>query len=183
MPRHIVFLRAVNVGNRWVKMQRLREVLTAEGYDDVLTHIQSGNVHVSTPTRSPAKLASQLERLLESEFGFAIPCIVRSPAQLTATAVYADGLDDPLDGETTSRYVTFFRDPLPVSRAQELAGWDVPGERLEPSGSELHWWLGKSAHEAKVSNTLVERGGLVATTRNLKVVRTLADKWGDGVKV
>jgi uncharacterized protein (DUF1697 family) len=178
MPRHIVLLRAVNVGNRWVKMQRLREVLTAAGYDDVQTHIQSGNVHVATGMRSPAKLATAMERLLEGEFGFAIPCIVRSPVQLTATALYADGLADPLVGEATSRYVTFFRDPLSTDRAAELAGWDVPGERLEPSGGELHWWLGKPAHEAKISNGLLERGGLVATTRNLTVVRALADKWG-----
>ena len=176
--RHIVFLRAVNVGGRWVKMQRLREVLTEAGFADVETHIQSGNVLVGSPMRSGAKVAATLEPLLEEEFGFAIPCIVRSPAQLLATVERADSLTDPLDGATLRRYVTFFRDPLPPDRRSELADWDVPGERLHPDGSELHWWLGKPAHEAKISNARMERGGLVATTRDLKVVRTLADKWG-----
>lgn len=178
MPRYIVLLRAVNVGGRWVKMQRLRDVLTAAGFDDVATHIQSGNVHLRTSTRSPAKLASSLETMLGAEFGFAIPCIVRSPQQLDDTVTYADSLVDPLDGATLRRYVTFFKDPLPPDRAGELAGWDEVGERLHPTGSELHWWLGKPAHEAKASNAVLERGGLVATTRDLKVVRALADKWG-----
>ncbi|MGN6413098.1 DUF1697 domain-containing protein [Flexivirga sp.] len=178
MPRHVVLLRAVNVGGRWVKMQRLREVLTAEGFDDVQTHIQSGNVHVGTPMRSPVKLAVALEKLLQAEFGFAIPCVVRSPAQLRAVAAYADGLSDPLAGDTLRRYVTFFREPLPQDRAAELAQWSEPGERLHPDGAELHWWLAKPTHEAKVSNARLERGGVVATTRDLKVVRALADKWG-----
>lgn len=180
MPRHIVFLRAVNVGGRWVKMQRLREVLADNGFQDVETYIQSGNIRVATPMRSPAKVAAALETLLEAEFGFAIPCIVRSPAQLRAVAAYADGLPDPLDGGTLRRYVTFFGDPLPEDRAAELSAWDEPGERLQPAGSELHWWLGKSSHQAKISNARLERGGAVATTRDLKVVRALADKWGGG---
>lgn len=177
MARHIVFLRAVNVGGRWVKMQRLREVLTGAGYTDVETYIQSGNVLVGSSLRSASKVATALEALLAQEFGFAIPCIVRSPAQLLTTVERADSLTDPLDGATLRRYVTFFRDPIPAERAAELAGWDAPGERLTPDGSELHWWLDKPTHEAKVSNARLERGGLVATTRDLKVVRTLAGRW------
>jgi len=177
MPRHIVFLRAVNVGGRWVKMQRLREVLTQAGFADVETHIQSGNVLVGSPMRSAAKVTAGLEELLEQEFGFGIPCIVRSPAQLLATVERADSLADPLGGATLRRYVTFFRDPIPADRAAELAGWKVPGERLHPDGSELHWWLDKPTHQAKISNARLERGGSVATTRDLKVVQALADKW------
>lgn len=178
MPRHIVLLRAVNVGGRWVKMQRLREVLTDNGFQDVETHIQSGNIRIATPTRSATKVAASLETLLEGEFGFAIPCVVRSPAQLRAVAEYAEGLDDPLDGATLRRYVTFFREPLSDDRAAQLSAWDVDGERLHPAGSELHWWLAKPSHQAKISNARLERGGPVATTRDLKVVRALSDKWG-----
>lgn len=178
MPRHVVLLRAVNVGGRWVKMQRLREVLSAAGFDDVQTHIQSGNVHVASSMRSPVKLRAAVEKLLAAEFGFAIPCVVRSPAQLREVVEYADGLSDPLDGGSLRRYVTFFQEPLSQERADELSKWDEVGERLHPSGSELHWWLGKPTHEAKISNARLERGGLVGTTRDLKVVRALADKWG-----
>lgn len=178
MPRHIALLRAVNVGGRWAKMQRVREVLSANGFEGTETYIQSGNVLVATPMRSAAKVAAALEAALEEEFGFAIPCIMRSPAQLTATVAYAETLADPLDGVTQHRFVTFFREPIPTDRADTLALWSEAGERLHPSGTELHWWLGKPAHEAKVSNALLERGGLVATTRNLNVVRTLAARWG-----
>ncbi|RNI22792.1 DUF1697 domain-containing protein [Flexivirga caeni] len=178
MPKHIVLLRAVNVGGRWVKMARLREFLLDNDFQDVETHIQSGNVLVGTPMRSTAKVSATLEALLQEEFGFAIPCIVRSPAQLRAIADFAETQPDPLDGGTLRRYVTFYRDPLPQDRADELAAWDEPGERLLPHGSEMHWWLAKPAHEAKISNARLERGGAVSTTRDLTVVRALAGKWG-----
>ena len=177
MPQHVVFLRAVNVGGRWVKMQRLREVLTDAGFAGVQTHIQSGNVRVGSSMRSAANVATTLEALLQQEFGFAIPCIVRSPAQLRSTVQQADALPDPLDGATLRRYVTFFKKPLSAERAAELAGWREEGERLHPAHDEMHWWLSKPTHAAKISNARLERGGLVATTRDLKVVRTLSERW------
>lgn len=177
MARHIVFLRAVNVGGRWVKMQRLREVLTAAGFGEVETYIQSGNLRLTTSMRSPTKVATTLETLLEKEFGFAIQCVVRSPAQLSAVVDRADSFADPLGGATVRRYVTFFRGTIPTDRATELSQWSEPGERLYADASELHWWLDKPTHQSKISNARLERGGLVATTRDLKVVRALADKW------
>ncbi len=43
MATQIAFLRAVNLGNRTVKMARLVEVLESLGYDGVWTYINSGN--------------------------------------------------------------------------------------------------------------------------------------------
>jgi len=40
----IAFLRAINLGNRRVKMASLVEIVEGLGYDGVWTHINSGNV-------------------------------------------------------------------------------------------------------------------------------------------
>lgn len=178
MPSYVVFLRAVNVAGRWVKMARLRELLEADGFGDVETYIQSGNVRVTTSTRSPRKVGDRLEDLLETEFGFTVPAVVRTPAQLTAVAERAEQMPDPLQGKTLRRYVSFFAQPLAADRERELSAWDKPGERLLAAGSEVYWWLGKSSHEAKVSNAVLERGGYVATSRDLRVVAALAERWG-----
>ena len=87
---YIGFLRAVNVGQRWVKMERLRAHLSDNGFDDVVTHIQSGNVRVTTSMRSVAKVESALRGLISDEFGFDVPVIVRTPAALRQTAADAD---------------------------------------------------------------------------------------------
>ena len=47
-------------------------------------------------------------------------------------------------------------------------------------GRAAYLLLGKDYHSAKLSNAVVEKHLGVATNRNLKVIRTLAEKWGDG---
>ena len=78
----IGFLRAVNVGKRQVRMQALRELLEAEGYEEVETHIQSGNVKVRSGSRSAAKVEADLRRAISAGFGFDVPVVVRTPGQL-----------------------------------------------------------------------------------------------------
>ena len=181
MPTYVAFLRAVNIRPRWVKMARLREVLADAGFTDVDTYIQSGNVKVSTPRRSPARVRAQLEQIIEDEFGFPVPCIIRTPQQLREIAEYAESLTSPLDPaeivEAERRYITFNTEPLTAEQLDFCARWQQPGERLLGHGSEIHWWLGMPTHEAKISNARIERLGIQATTRDLKVVRTLATRW------
>lgn len=177
MAQYVAFLRAVNVSPRWVKMERLRELLGDSGFRDVATHIQSGNVRFGTSMRSRAKIIDALESAMETEFGFPVPVVLRTPAQLVEIADTAHGLDDPLGG-ADRRYVTLCAQTPSAHAVRTLDEWDVDGERLKVVGDEIHWWLGKSTHEAKISNARIEKLVGVATTRDLKVMRTLADKWG-----
>ena len=97
MPVHVAFLRAVNVGTRQVRMSELREVLTGAGFDEVETHIQTGNVKVRTSTRSTAKVGAELARVIGAWKGFEVPCIVRTPAQLTALVAAVDDVEALLE--------------------------------------------------------------------------------------
>ena len=58
MPTFIAFLRAVNVGKRKYPMAELREALTDAGFEEVETHIQTGNVLF----RTSAALAAEGHR-------------------------------------------------------------------------------------------------------------------------
>jgi len=70
MTRYIAFLRAINVGRRTVRMDRLREVFEAAGFDDVATYIASGNVIFAAAEPDPYRLEREIERLLAEAFGF-----------------------------------------------------------------------------------------------------------------
>ena len=178
MPTHIVFLRAVNVRPRWVKMAVLRDLLSDHSFTDVESYIQSGNLSVGSTMRSAAKVRAELETLIEAEFGFQVPCLVRTPAALAEAASYAAALAPPFPDDEVRRYVTFCATPVGADAANRLDGWDEPGERLHVHGSEVYWWLTKPAHEARMTNARLEKTVGVATTRDLKVVRTLAERWG-----
>jgi len=178
MGTYIGFLRAVNVGQRWVKMERLRDHLSANGFADVVTHIQSGNVRVTTSMRSASRVESTLREVISAEFGFDVPVIVRSPADVRRTAVEADALESPL-GSQARRYVTFTTGGITASGRTALEEWDEPGERAVVLGSDVVLFLTKPAHGVKLTNARLERlTGATGTARDLKVVRALAEKWG-----
>ena len=79
MPTYVAFLRAVNVGKRKYPMAELRAALDAAGYDQVETHIQTGNVLLTTPVRSRARVEKALEELFEQDRGFVVRRSPRTP--------------------------------------------------------------------------------------------------------
>lgn len=177
MTTRIALLRAVNVAGRTMKMERLRTVLTEAGYTDVATHIQTGNVRFTTTMRSDARITTALEKLLAVEFGFDTSVVLCTPADLDRVVAAADALPEPFPG-VLRQYVTFCRNEIDDDARTEIEGVQIDGERLVVSGREVHWWLAKSAHDAKMSNAWLERRVGVATTRDLRVVRAMAQKWG-----
>lgn len=178
MPSYVAFLRAVNVGGRFVKMADLRKALSDNGFDDVETHIQSGNVLVSTSVRSAAKVSGELGRVLTEWAGFDIPAIVRTPAQLTALTAALDDLPS-LHGVEARRYVAFASGTVPTAAARTLDAWDEAGERARVLGAEVVADLTGEFNKIKLSNTRIEKiTGLTTTWRDVKVVRAITEKWG-----
>lgn len=179
MAMYICFLRAVNVGQRWVKMERLRAHLSDNGFGDVVTHIQSGNVRVTSTMRSVAKVEAALRRLISDEFGFDVPVVVRTPAELRRIAAAAEAADSPL-GADARRYVTFTTGGIEPDSRRALESWEEPGERVVVLGDDVLLFLTKPAHQAKLTNARLERlAGVTGTARDIKVVRALAEKWAD----
>ena len=178
MPVWIGFLRAVNVGRRQVRMAELRALLEARGYEDVETHIQSGNLKVRSGTRSAAKVEADLRSVISAEFGFDVPVVVRTPAQLRALADDAEALDSPVAADA-GRYVTFMTGDLDPEGVQALHAWDVETEGARVVGNDIVLFLAAGVQGAKLTNARIEKlTGAVGTARNITVVRALADKWG-----
>ncbi|HEY7719905.1 MAG TPA: DUF1697 domain-containing protein [Pedococcus sp.] len=178
MPAWVVLLRAVNVGKRTLRMEHARAVLGECGFVDVASHIQTGNLLVGTPMRSAAKVEAAVSAGLGDAVGFEIVSMARRPADLVGLVEAADGTSLG-GGEQARRYVAFCRSDVPAAARAELEAWDVPGERAFVVGRDVVVELDKPFNEAMLGNAQVEKivGG-PATTRNLTVVRTLAEKWG-----
>jgi uncharacterized protein (DUF1697 family) len=180
MPTYIALLRAVNVGGRNYKMADLREHLTASGLGDVETYIQTGNVRFTSTMRSDAKVEKHLEDVLADHAGFAVPAIVLRPAELRQ--VYDDALALPSpfgDAEGQRRYVNFFKagEVPDADTAKQMEAWDEPGEAATVIGRAVHIWLARPMHEAKFFGAF-KKPLAPGTSRDLKVVTTLAERWG-----
>jgi uncharacterized protein (DUF1697 family) len=175
MTTHLAFLRAINLGkNRRVPMAQLKEVLTEAGFTGVETHLATGNVRVESSKRSRSGVETHIERVLADAFGFEVPTIVLSPNELRD--VYAEAVS--LEVSAQRRYVTFLKDEPEPSAAAEIDAWEAPGEGARVLSRAVYWWIDHPNADARMSNATVERKVGTATTRDLKVVATLAQRWG-----
>jgi uncharacterized protein (DUF1697 family) len=176
VPTWIAFQRAVNVGGRKYPMAELRSLLTGAGYADVATHIQTGNIRLTSPIRSRVKLEAELEALFAADRGFDVPTIVFSPAELAQVAEDADRVSAP-DPPTYAHYVELLRATPSAVDAALIEGQQLPGQRAIVDGRAVHLLFDIPFGESKPAGAAVRRAMGVSTNRNVKVVRALVEKW------
>jgi uncharacterized protein (DUF1697 family) len=179
MGTFIAMLRSINVGGRnRVPMADLRALTSSLGFEDVATHVQSGNL-VFTGTGSPKAVARAIEEQIAAELGLSVPVIVRSKRQLQGVIIGTPF--SGLDVDPRTRHVTFLAE-APASRAVEelVARADQFGtDELQVVGSEVYLYCPGGYGETKLNNAFLEkRLGVTATTRNWRTITTLAEMAG-----
>lgn len=175
MPTHLGFLRAVNIGKRQFKTVDLQACLVAAGYGEVETYIQTGNVRISTPVRSRAKVEADLEAVFLADRGFEVPTMVFSPAELKALVEEAAGVPD--EPPAHAHYISLLKAPATEAEAKAAAELSLPGERVVVRGRAVHLLYDIPYGQAKLSNPKLERTVGPATNRSLKVLREIVDRW------
>lgn len=181
MARHVAFLRAVNLGSRnRIKMATLRELVESLGYEDVATHLQSGNVLFRSPGTTPAKAAKAIEDALAAQLDVTAPVIVRTRAELAAV-VEANPLQD-VATDPARHLVTFLSAKPDVKARAALAAIDAAA--YEPDvfaveAREIHAWFPDGVQRSKLTNAFWEkRLGVTGTARNWKTVTKLLELAG-----
>ena len=84
---YLALLRGVNVGGKnRLPMKELAELFVSIGCTDVRTFIQSGNVVFTASGELYAQLPELLPLRIRRRFGFQVPVVLRTLAQLEAVA-------------------------------------------------------------------------------------------------
>jgi uncharacterized protein (DUF1697 family) len=173
MPRYVAFLRAVNVGGRFVKMADLRDLLTDAGLIDVSTYIQSGNVLFSSSMRSAPKVEAVIEQTLLQRLGFAVDTMVRSRAELDAAISDGNALQDPFGGDGRHMVSMLKASPAPGAQ-QRLDEWPEPGVRGHFLDRQLHLFYGMPMTESKLTGPkLAKISGCPGTVREWRVLEAV----------
>jgi uncharacterized protein (DUF1697 family) len=179
VPTHIGFLRAVNIGKRQYRTADLRDALTAAGYDDVDTYIQTGNVRLTSPLRSSAKLAAELEAVFLADRGFEVPTMVFAPDEIVTLVAGAEDVATEALGRAPeyAHYVSLLKEPVSATVARAAADLSLPGETVVARGRAVHLLYDVPYGTAKLSNPKLEKTVGPATNRSLKVLREIVGKW------
>jgi uncharacterized protein (DUF1697 family) len=181
MTVFIAFLRAINVGGRTVKMDRLCGLFEALGYKDVETFIASGNVIFRSPTQDTRALEQQIEAHLRQALGYEVATFVRTAAEVAGVAAYAPFPADEIENNTL--YIGFLQSPPGDEALGKLAALRTPLDEFHVHGRELHWLCRTTISQSKVSGAQIERAlGMPTTLRNLTTVRKLANKYSATTK-
>jgi uncharacterized protein (DUF1697 family) len=176
--RQVVLLRGINLGSaRRVPMADLRALLTEAGFEDVKTYVQSGNIVLESELES-SELEQRCRDLISSRFGFEVPILVRTRAEL-AEIVKRDPLGDVADNP--KRYqVSFLSEALDDDAVERLGALAADSERFAAHGRELYAWHPESVARSKLWNKLAGAGlGVTATARNWTTVQALLEMAGD----
>ena len=115
----LALLRGINVGGRNViRMAELRECFESEGFRDVVTYIQSGNVIFRASSSGPGALTARIERMLAAAFDYGAKVTLRSQEQMRAVV---GGVPEGFGARPdVHRYdVLFLMPPLTAAAAME----------------------------------------------------------------
>ncbi|WP_183095134.1 DUF1697 domain-containing protein [Nocardioides stalactiti] len=176
MPTYVAFLRAINLGpNRKFPKGDIVTATEAAGGTDVETYINTGNVRLTSRARSTDKVTEVLEKAYLDQAGFAVPTIVLTTAELAAVAGDAEEVTRP---DLERHYLYLLKEEPAADRVAALLAKEGATDQVVVRGRAAHVLLGPGYQAGNVDPWGVEKAlGVVATNRNLNVVRTLAQKW------
>jgi uncharacterized protein (DUF1697 family) len=172
MARQIALLRGINLGSRnRIAMPELREALTDDGFVDVRTYVQSGNIVLETKLKR-AKLEGRIEQLIAERFGLEVPVVARTRDEL-ASVVDLNPLANV--AQNPKRYqVAFLSAPLAPDVIKKLEAAVIPPEQLAVEGREIYSWHAEGIARSKLWNAVASKGlGVKTTARNWSTVKTL----------
>lgn len=165
--KYVLLLRAVNLGaTNKLAMKDLKELLEDLGHDDVKTFLNSGNATFTSTSRSPNKLADDVEKSLGSRLNLGVRACVRKADDLHKVL---DGLPD-LPGYVA---VTILFDRPTAKALREFLDTDWSPEVVKGNDQALYVGF-QNAAKTKLTNVKIEKAlGVGATARTPKTLAKL----------
>jgi len=170
---YVALLRGINLGGKnKLPMKDLVEMFGVAGCRDVESYIQSGNVIFRADPSLSATVAGAVTAQIAERFGYRVPVILRTAAQLGA--VIRDNPFIAAGAALDALHVMFLADQPTV-----LAGERLDPERSSPDafkllGREIYLHLPAGAAHTKLTNAYFDaKLATTCTGRNWRTVTTL----------
>jgi len=175
VPTYVALLRGVNLGgHKKINMEQLRKSLERMGFEDVQTYIQSGNVIFKTGAVSTAELSRRVEAKILGDFGFSVPVIVRTAAEL-GKILQNNPFTQHKGIEPTQLHVFFLSRTPPKAAVEELEGLRIGTARLRCCGREVYVHTPDGFGRTRLPN-LDKVLSVMATARNWNTVNQLHER-------
>jgi uncharacterized protein (DUF1697 family) len=139
VPRHVAFLRAINIGGRRASAKQLTAALEGAGFENVRPFRASGNL-IFDAERAPAvALAKRADEALTATLGFEVRSFLRTAAQVRAIAAFEPFPHDVRAKSQGKLQVALLAKPPPTRVRDEVLALATDADSLAIHGSELYW--------------------------------------------
>jgi uncharacterized protein (DUF1697 family) len=174
MTTYVSLLRAVNVGGRTIPMDALRDVYKAQGFDDVRSYIQSGNLVFRSGLRGEGAVTKSIEGAIKKAFGIDVRAIVRTQAEMAKIA-REHPLSALVDGRGNALYVMFLTAKPTAAKTKTIDAARFAPDVFNVVGREIFACYPNGYGNSKLALPLFERAlGIQGTARNWNTVTKLA---------
>ena len=155
-------------------MAELRLLTENLGYEQVSTYINSGNLLLSSPKKSP-EVAGELAQAIQDQFGFSAAVMVRTDRQLRGVLA-----GNPYPQGNPSQVMVAFLAGKPAAGATErMTALATADERFTLGSSEAYIDFAGGLARSKLAAQLANAIGTDATTRNVRTVTKLVSLLDD----
>ena len=174
MERYVSILRGINVsGQKKIGMADLLKLYESLGLANVRTYIQSGNVVFESVQGRPDKLVRDIEQAIQNKYGFDVPVLVRTRAEIRAT-IRANPFLKEQGIDVSKLHVTFLEQVPEKSVVRKFDPGSLGQDRYSIKDANVYLYCPGGYGKTRLSNTFLEKQlGVRATTRNLKTVNVL----------
>jgi uncharacterized protein (DUF1697 family) len=176
---HAALLRGVNVsGKNMLPMKELARMFSDAGCANVRTYIQSGNVVFEAPPGAPG-IAEAIQTKIEKRYGYRVPVILRTSAQLLKTI-----RDNPFlkaGAHEKTLYVYFLAHTPDAGAIAALDPARSTPDAFQVRGQEIYLHLPNGMGRSKLTNAYFDsKLSTICTARNWATVLKLAAMMAEG---
>ncbi len=175
MVTYISFLRGVNMtGHNSIRMTDLASLFSNLGYISPETYIQSGNVIFGCDhDNDQSQTASRVEQAIYENFGYTVPAMIRSVAEMKNIMTENPYLGEP-GFDPAKIAVIFLHEKPSANQIDKVAGVDYPPDKFSVMGKEIYTFCPNGFGRTKIyTNFFENRMKVTGTARNWKTITTI----------
>ncbi len=176
--KYAALLRGINVGGKnKLPMKELTELFAAAGCKKVETYIQSGNLVFEAPGVLAKRLPERISEAIADRYGYQVPVIIRSAAELGASAAGNPYLRKRVP--TKELHLYFLADKPSLGAVEALDPDRSPPDEYVVVGHDIYVRAPNGVGRSKLTNVYFEsKLKTICTARNWATVLRLAAMTG-----
>lgn len=175
MNTYVAVLRGINVsGQRAIAMKDLKALCTKEGFGNVMTYIQSGNIIFESGESSTKKLEKNISEMIKKHYDFEVPVVVLTEGELKNIHTNNPHVENKKD--IAKLHVTLLEKTPQTKLIASVRDEKYQSDECVIDEKVIYLYCPDGYGMTKFSTTFFEKKlGVTATTRNWKTITALLE--------